>query len=175
MCMYRHCPSHKGKDTCTCPTDLALFLVRLGLAAVFIVHGWGKFAHMEATVGFFGTIGLPALVAYLVAAIELLGGIALLLGIGTTFAGIGLAIVMIGAIVKVKWAQGFSGGWEFDLVLLLSALAVAAAGPGCISIHKLLKGGASEPARSRSSKESPAAHSGESSGTTSETAPSAAS
>lgn len=154
MCMYRKCPSHKGRDTCTCPTDLALFLIRLGLAAVFIVHGWGKFANMEATVGFFGTIGLPAGLAYLVAAVELLGGIAMLLGIGTTWAGIGLAIVMIVAIIKVKWAQGFFGGWEFDLVLLLSALAIGAAGPGCISVSRVIKTGASERKKPKSPVES---------------------
>lgn len=148
--MYRKCPC--GKDRCTCPTDVALFLVRIGLAAVFIVHGWGKFVNMEATGDFFATIGLPATVVYLVAAIELLGGIAMLLGIGTTAAGIGLAIVVIGAIVKVKWAQGFSGGWEFDLVLFLSALAVGAAGPGCISIRKLIGCEAPERRRSKPSK-----------------------
>ncbi len=148
--MYKKCPC--GKDNCSCPTDIALFLVRLALAAVFIVHGFGKFANMEATIGYFSALGLPSVLAYLVPAIELLGGIAMLLGIGTTAAGVGLAIVMIGAIIKVHWAQGFSGGFEFPLTLLLSALAIGVGGPGCISISKLLKGKETQSKKSKSSK-----------------------
>jgi len=148
--MYKKCPC--GKDNCSCSTDIALFLVRLALASVFIVHGFGKFANMEATIGYFNTLGFPSALSYLVAAIELLGGIAMLIGIGTTAAGVGIAIVMIGAIIKVHWSQGFSGGWEFPFILLLSALAIGVSGSGCISIPKLLKGKETQSKKPKSSK-----------------------
>lgn len=155
MCIYKKCPP--GKENCACSTDIALFLARIGLAAVFIVHGWGKFVDMEGTMSYFITLGLPGSLAYLVASLELLGGIAMLLGIGTTAAGVGLAIVMIGAIIKAKWSQGFFGGWEFDLVLLLSALAIAASGAGSISIYELFKAKEPIPKKTKSVKrETPA-------------------
>ncbi|MBI4359871.1 MAG: DoxX family protein [Candidatus Jacksonbacteria bacterium] len=150
MCIYKKCPP--GKEKCTCSTDIAFFLVRIALAAVFIVHGWSKFADLEASTGYFIALKLPSVLTYVVASVELLGGIAMLLGIGTTAAGVGIAIVMVGAITKAKWSQGFYGGWEFDLVLLLCALAVAAAGPGSISVYHVFNGKEPIPRKTRSAK-----------------------
>ena len=110
--------------------SLGLFLIRLALAVVFIAHGWQKFGDMESTVGFFASLGLAAFFAYLVAAVELLGGIALLLGIWTRFFGVALTINMIFAIYLVKAKLGFFGGFEFDLTLLLAALGISMTGPG---------------------------------------------
>ena len=118
--------------------DLGLFILRLALAAVFITHGWMKVADLAGTVGFFGTLGLPALLAYLVSAVELLGGIAMLLGVFPQAGGFLLALVMVGAIWTVKWSKGFVGGYELDLTLLASALAIALSGTGRYTI-KLLK------------------------------------
>ena len=116
--------------------EVGWFLVRLGLAAVFIVHGWAKLADLPGTVGFFSALGLPTFLAYVVAVIEFGGGLAMLLGIFARVAGALLAIVMLGAIITVKFKLGFTGGYEFDLMLLLAALAVAAAGPGRLSIKR---------------------------------------
>lgn len=107
-----------------------LVLVRVGLAAVFIAHGYAKLANIDQTIAFFGSLGLASFFAYLVGLVELLGGLAMLLGVYTKYAGYLLALVMLVAIVKVKWAVGFMGGWEFDLVLLLNALAISWTGPG---------------------------------------------
>ncbi len=116
--------------------DAGLFLVRLALGVVFIAHGWQKFANMDATVGFFGTLGLAPFFAYLVAAIELLGGLAVLLGVFARVAAVLLVLVMIGAIAMVKSKVGFFGGYEFDLALLLAALAVAVSGAGCFALMR---------------------------------------
>ncbi len=111
--------------------DLGLLLIRLGLAAVFLRHGVPKFLHFGNVVGFFSEIGLliPAVTAAVVAVVEAGGALSMLLGIGTEISGILLAIDMVGAIRTVQWSKGF-GGWEFELMLLLMALAVALAGPG---------------------------------------------
>lgn len=116
--------------------DLGLFLVRLGLAVVFIVHGIGKFANMAGSTAFFAGLGLGELFVYLVGIVEILGGLAMLLGIWTRIAGWGLALVMLFAIILVKGALGFSGGYEFDLVLLLTSLAVSFMGPGNFTVEK---------------------------------------
>lgn len=119
--------------------DLGLLLIRVGLAVVFIAHGWQKFAAMDKTIGFFGTLGFGAFFAYLVAAIELLGGIAMLVGIGTHYAGLALAAVMVAAIYLVKYNKGFLGGYEFDLTLLLAALGITLTGPGAQTIERWTK------------------------------------
>lgn len=60
--------------------DLGLLLLRLAVGIIFFVHGWAKFAEMANTIAFFGNLGLPSAVAYLVAAVELIGGLALIIG-----------------------------------------------------------------------------------------------
>lgn len=117
--------------------DIALLLVRVGLALVFIAHGWDKLSNMEGTVAFFSSIGLSSVWAYVIAYVELIGGIAMLLGVFTGWAGVLLAATMVGAIGIVKISKGFIGGYEFDLVLFLSAIAVSLAGPGIYTVKRL--------------------------------------
>jgi putative oxidoreductase len=61
--------------------------------------------------------------------LELVGGIALILGLGTRILSGLLAVVMLVATVKVKWANGFLGGeavpgYELDVLLLVMLLAL---------------------------------------------------
>lgn len=125
------------KDSIIC-ADTGMLLIRLGLGLVFVAHGWGKFNDLSGTVGFFSGVGLPAVIAYLVSAVELLGGMAMIAGVWTKWAGWLLAIVMAAAIILVKGKMGFVGGYELDLSLLFMALGVAFAGPGTYTIHRVL-------------------------------------
>lgn len=120
---------HK-KMCCPHNSEVGLLLIRIGLAAVFITHGWMKLSDMDATVGFFASLGLSAALAWAVSLFEFVGGLMMLAGAYTCIAGGMLAVVMIGAIVTVKGQMGFVGGYEFDLMLLLSAVGIALAGPG---------------------------------------------
>jgi uncharacterized membrane protein YphA (DoxX/SURF4 family) len=119
--------------------DLGLLLVRVGLALVFIAHGWAKIGDMAGTVTFFSILQLSPFWAYLVAYTELFAGIAMLLGILTNWAGLLLAVTMIVAIALAKLSKGFLGGYEFDIVLFLGALAIVLAGPGRYTIQNILK------------------------------------
>lgn len=116
--------------------DVGLLLIRLGLAAVFIIHGWAKVQNIEATAGFFSKLGLGMFWVYVVAYVEFLGGLAMLTGFLARKAGLLLAIDMLVAIYLVHWSQGFSGGYEFPLILLLAALAIFFSGPGKYSLSK---------------------------------------
>ncbi|MCP3740558.1 DoxX family protein [Rossellomorea sp. BNER] len=104
--------------------EVGAFILRILLGFTFFVHGLVKFQDgIENTVGFFESLGLPGFTAYVVAGIEFIGGIAIILGIGTRVISILLALIMIGAILKVKLAGGFLGngqmaGFELDLALL---------------------------------------------------------
>jgi putative oxidoreductase len=120
--------------------DLALLLVRVGLALVFIAHGWEKISTMDDVVVYFTTkLEISAFWAYLVAYVELIGGISMLIGVFTGWSGVLLAATMVGAIAMVKLTKGFIGGYEFDLMLFLSAIAISLAGPGHYTIMRYFK------------------------------------
>ncbi|OAH54771.1 oxidoreductase [Domibacillus aminovorans] len=107
---------------------VSIFLLRIVLGISFFVHGLVKFqGGISNTVGWFESIGIPGFLAYVVGTIELVGGIALILGLGTRIVSALLVVVMIGAILKVKLAIGFLGsaemaGYELDLAFLVIAL-----------------------------------------------------
>lgn len=110
----------------------AHWALRAALAGVFIFHGAEKFAGLG---GFAQMMNLPYLVAFLVAAAELAGGVLILAG-GisrdwvTRLGGALLIPVMLGAITLVHWgqwsfvpSQGYPmGGSEFQVTLLLISL-----------------------------------------------------
>ncbi len=110
----------------------AHWLLRIGLAGVFLFHGIGKVMAFE---GFSQMSGLPTAVAALVTLAEVAGGVGIIVGaftndLITRLAGLAIAPVMLGAIFMVHWgrwnftpAEGFPmGGMEFQVVLLLTAL-----------------------------------------------------
>jgi uncharacterized membrane protein YphA (DoxX/SURF4 family) len=88
------------------------------------MHGLTKFqSGIDNIAGWFTSIGLPGGLAYGVATAEVVGGILLILGLGVRYIGLLFALVMVGAIVKVKWSAGLLGdgknpGFELELALL---------------------------------------------------------
>lgn len=106
--------------------------IRIGLAAVFLVHGGAKFMNMENITMFFTKAGipLPGITSWLVAIFEFGGGLLVLLGVFTNIGAAMISVVMVGAMIYVKFSQGFMGGWEFDLVLLLMAVSLFFTGSG---------------------------------------------
>lgn len=119
----------------------APLVLRIVLGVVFIAHGWGKITDVAGTAGFFGKVGIPlsGLFAWVVALVEFGGGILVLLGLFTRIAAVLIGIVMVVAIITVKFQQGFLGGYELDFTLLGVAIALLFLGNGSVSI-----GGASE-------------------------------
>ncbi|MEO7367695.1 MAG: DoxX family protein [Gemmatimonadaceae bacterium] len=133
-------------------TDLGLTFLRIVTGVVFAAHGYQKFFTMgiPGVTGFFTQVGapLPHLSAVLVASIELVGGIALILGLFTRLVAIPLAIDMLMAIVLVHFKNGLTGpmGMELVLVLMSATTALAVAGPGALAIDAIF-GGRTVPAR----------------------------
>jgi putative oxidoreductase len=133
-------------------SDLGLLLVRLMLAAVFVFHGsqklFGLFGGygIEGTAGFMEGLGLPlpTVSAVLAGATELLGGVALAVGLGVRPAGVLLAFTMLVASFAAH-GGGFAaqaGGMEYPLTLAVVSLALALTGGGRFALRPAL-GGAS--------------------------------
>ncbi|BAH41011.1 MULTISPECIES: DoxX family protein [Brevibacillus] len=126
--------------------EWSTLILRVIAGLTFAIHGVAKFQMgLENVAGFFGTMGLPAFIAYLVAFLEVVGGIALILGLGTrVFAG-ALSVVMLGAIFKAKLAAGFMGGeggagYELDLALLAMLVALGISGSTKFALDAILFG-----------------------------------
>jgi putative oxidoreductase len=119
-------------------SDFAPLVLRIVLGIIFIVHGAMKFMHMSRAEHLFSklSIPLPGIAAPAIALLEVIGGIALILGLGSRFFALLLAIDMLVAIAIAKVHAGFVGGWEFELVLLAGLLALACGGPGAISLAR---------------------------------------
>jgi putative oxidoreductase len=119
----------------------ALLLLRCGLAVVFIYHGYPKlFGGTERFVESFQAIGLPAYLVYVAGTIELLGGLAFLLGLFTPIAGLLLVLDMAAAMWKYNLNQGISAVREYELPLILglASLVIAATGGGPCSLDRLI-------------------------------------
>src|SRR5262245_45196940 len=131
-------------------------LLRFALAAVFIYHGLEKVNPAND----YGTSWmkppdpsklppdaappkvLPAVLQLAVAWGELLGGAACALGLFTRLAALGLAAIMVGAIVTVTGRAGFSlleHGYEYNLVLIIVCASLILLGAGTLSLARVIK------------------------------------
>ncbi|AYA76228.1 DoxX family protein [Bacillus sp. Y1] len=115
--------------------EIGALLLRVVLGITFFVHGLAKLqGGIENTAGWFSSMGLPGILAYVVTGIELIGGVALIVGLGTKIVSALLALIMLGAIVKVKIGAGFMGGYELDVVLLAIAIFLSITGSSMYSL-----------------------------------------
>ncbi|ELN2737071.1 DoxX family protein [Pluralibacter gergoviae] len=127
-------------------TPYAALLLRLALAVLFFAHFGLKFFVFTpaGTAKFFASLGLPGWLAYITMAVELVGAIALLLGIYARAVAIVLVPVLLGAIVTVHGPAGFfftnpNGGWEFPAFWIVGLLALALIGDGKYALKPTTK------------------------------------
>lgn len=132
--------STNGGGSCGCGMKkYALTIVRVVLGIIFLMHGgqkvlgWFGGAGLAGTVSGMTQMGLPAILVYIVAFTEFLGGAALILGALSRVAAFGILCVMVGAIVTVHGKNGFflaDQGYEYCLALIAMSLGVMLGGPG---------------------------------------------
>ncbi len=124
-------------------SDWALVALRLGVGAIFLVHGTQKRAMWKMSPS--PQMPAPFLSLLKVLSIaEPLGALAVLTGLFTQLAAAGFCLDMLGAI-RLKSAQmhkGFSGdgGWEFEFILLVAAFALVITGAGRFGLDRFLFG-----------------------------------
>ncbi len=116
--------------------SIGISLLRIHFGIILLAHGWLKVYvfTVAGTVGYFASIGLPSIVAYSVIFGELLGGVALILGIQTRLAAfLTVPIVFGAAIMNIGngWLHSASGGgWEYAASLTVIAISLAITGSG---------------------------------------------
>ena len=120
-------------------------LARLTLGFTFIQAGWGKFGRLDNIAGYFDSLGIPAasLQAPLVASVEFVGGLLILIGLGTRYASLFLIAVMTVALFtahkdEIEGLSDLFSQAPFLYILLFIWLTVAGAGRFSVD-HKLCR------------------------------------
>ena len=120
-------------------TDWSLLLLRVVVALVF---GTSGFSHLKSLKERAASIGMSEPFTVFLGAAELAGAIALVAGVLTRWAALGLIAVMLGAIYKkiVEWKTGFWGekasGWHYEVLFIAMLLVIFTTGGGAFVVLK---------------------------------------
>ena len=120
-------------------SSTTILLGRILLAAIFLLSGFGKLTAISGTAGYFGAMGLPVptVTAIVVGLIELVGGIAILVGFQTRITAWVLAIFTIATalVAHTGWAdQNQMIHFLKNVAITGGFLLLASSGPGAYSI-----------------------------------------
>ncbi|NOV02280.1 DoxX family protein [Paenibacillus planticolens] len=120
-------------------------IMRVMMGIIFIVHGITKLQMGLSNVdAWFSSMGIPGFLAYLVFALELAGGIMLILGLFTRYVSALFVIMLIGATLTTKLSAGLLGndqmpGFELEIGFILISLYLAVADKSPLSIDRFMK------------------------------------
>jgi putative oxidoreductase len=122
---------------------VALLLVRVSVGVVFAQTGWGKLHHLDDIIEYFGSLGIPApaIQAPFVSGLELVGGVALIIGLGSRLFAAPLIGSMAVAILTAKKDDIESltdvlGFIEWHYLVFFAVIVLL--GPGKLSLDALL-------------------------------------
>ena len=129
--------------------EYGMILLRVVAGLALAAHGsqklFGSFGGSGpvGTRKFFAGLGFrtPLAMAFIAGVSELGGGLLFAFGLVTPFAALAITVVMLNAIATVHWKKGFfnsAGGFEYNLLIIATAVAVTATGPGRFSLDHAL-------------------------------------
>jgi putative oxidoreductase len=118
----------------------AALLLRLALGTMFVAHALLKLFvfTLPGNAQFFQSLGLPGALGYATFGAELLGGVLLILGVGTRWVALALVPILLGA-AWVHFGNGWlftakNGGWEYPVFLTVAAVVQALLGDGAYAL-----------------------------------------
>jgi putative oxidoreductase len=121
----------------------AALILRLTLGGLFLAHAGLKFFVLTPAGAshFFGSLGLPPVLAYITIIWEVVGGLALILGVWPRIVALGLIPILLGAIALVHGPAGFwftnpNGGWEYPALWIIGLIAVGLIGDGPLALRR---------------------------------------
>jgi len=121
----------------------AALILRLALGVMLLAHaGLKVFVFtLPGFIKFFASLGLPEWFAYAILALEVAGGIALILGVLARWVALVVAGEFVGIIVMVQGAKGWvfsnpGGGWEYPAFVIAAAVALALLGDGACALMR---------------------------------------
>lgn len=121
--------------------DLVLLVARILLVALMLISGFGILMAPSGFAGYMGAIGVPAptLVTWLVIAVKIIGGLAVLVGFQTRYAAYALAAFCVGS--ALLGHMNFADQAEFNnffknLAMAGGFLALSVSGPGALAIGR---------------------------------------
>lgn len=123
-------------------TQIGITVLRVSLGIMWTAHALLKLFvfTLPGTVQYFVSIGFPGFLAYPVFAAELLGGIALLLGVYARQVALALVPVMAAAAwvhLPNGWVHtSVGGGWEYPVFLIAASIALWLLGDGTAAIKR---------------------------------------
>lgn len=124
------------------PRQYGTALLRISLGVMWIAHALLKLLvfTLPGTARFFESVGFPGVLAYPVFAAELIGGLALVLGVYARQVSLVLVPVMLAAAwvhVPNGWLfTSKGGGWEYPVFLAVASLALWLIGDGALSLRR---------------------------------------
>lgn len=123
-------------------TASAALVLRVALGTMFVAHALLKYLvfTLPGTAQFFESLGLPGFLGYVTVAVELVGGVLLILGVKTRIVSLALVPVLLGA----TWAHSgngwlFSspnGGWEYPAFWTVTLFVQALLGDGAYALRR---------------------------------------
>lgn|SRR5690606_35820519 len=115
--------------------DVTLLVARVLLALMFLISGIPMLFAPGGFAGFMGSLGLPApmLVTWIVIALKVLGGLALVVGFQTRWAAYAFAAFCVGSGFLGHFPDDMQGFWK-NIALAGGFLALSVSGPGALSV-----------------------------------------
>jgi putative oxidoreductase len=121
--------------------DYGAFVLRVSLGVMYVAHSlilkYFVFT-LPGTAQFFASLGLPSFLAYAVFWAELIGGVALILGVWPRAVAVALVPVLLGALwthAGNGWVfSAANGGWEYPLFLIVISIVQALIGDGAYTL-----------------------------------------
>ena len=123
-------------------TAFGVLLLRVSLGVMWIAHALLKLFvfTLPGTATFFESVGLPGVLAYPVFAAELMGGLALILGVYARQVSLALLpVILTAASIHIPNGWLFTnpgGGWEYPVFLIAASVVLWLLGDGAWSLRR---------------------------------------